>query len=77
MEPIKYKCQCEHIVHEFPNEAIHPDLQIFESTGPEICSYIGVICDDCAKTHMVDYLVDQDLMTIDAINKCLNFARVR
>lgn len=43
-------CQCEHVVHETPNEAIHPYLGT--KAGVHRAIFIGPICDDCASTHM-------------------------
>lgn len=51
-------CQCEHIIHEIPNEAIHPDLDP-NTIGEVLCYYVGLVCRDCAETHMKEYVVSK------------------
>lgn len=49
-------CECEDVSH-FPEDGGkgHPHGQA--SAGQRRAEHVGLICDDCADTHMADYLI--------------------
>lgn len=51
--PATDACQCEHIAHETPNEAVHPYLGT--PAGDRRAIFVGPVCDDCATGHLADY----------------------
>ena len=48
-------CNCEHIDHEMDSHGFFPKNN--NHTGNYRADYVGNVCDDCAETHMYNYLV--------------------
>jgi hypothetical protein len=49
------KCQCEHIEHFPPFIKWHEYLAV--PAGKQRAMHVGLICDECAATHMRGYLL--------------------
>ena len=52
---VKHRCNCEHINHEMDSHGFFPvnDNHSLNARA----AYVGRVCDDCAETHMKEWLV--------------------
>lgn len=51
----KKVCNCEHIDHEMDSHGFFPKND--NHSGSYRADYVGDVCDDCAETHMRNYLI--------------------
>lgn len=53
-------CNCEHVCH-FPEDSPGSEWHAFLAVpaGLQRADYVGAICDDCARTHMAEYLLPE------------------